>query len=98
MTVETLAGAQIRMARAFLGWTIADLAERAGIGEATVKALEKTDGVPIAAGGIAQTLAGRQALRGESLERVRKAMTKAGITFLPDDGKAGVGVRGRIRG
>ena len=53
MTVETLAGAQIRMARAFLGWTIADLAERAGIGEATVKALEKTDGVPIAAGGIA---------------------------------------------
>jgi hypothetical protein len=62
------------------------------------KPLEKTDGVPIAAGGIAQTLAGRRALRGESLEHVRKAMTKAGITFLPDDGKAGVGVRGRISG
>jgi two-component system, NtrC family, sensor kinase len=29
-------------------------------------------------------LAGRQALRAESLERVRKAMTKAGITFLPE--------------
>jgi hypothetical protein len=52
----------------------------------------------VAAGGIAQTLAGRHALRAESLERVRKAMTKAGITFLPDDGKAGVGVRGRIKG
>jgi hypothetical protein len=56
---SALTGAQIRMALAFLGWTIADLADRAAIGEATVKALEKTDGVPIAAGGIAQTLAGR---------------------------------------
>jgi hypothetical protein len=27
-----------------------------------------------------------------------KARTKAGITFLPDDGKAGVGVRCRIKG
>ena len=91
-----LTGAQIRMARAFLRWTIADLAKRAGIGEATVKVLEAVDVVPIAAGGIAQTLAGREALRAESLRRVRKALTKAGVTFLPDDGKAGAGIRGRI--
>jgi hypothetical protein len=54
------------------------------------------DAVPIAAGGIAQTPAGRQALRAESLGRVRKAFTKAGVTFLPDDGK-GVGVRGKVK-
>ena len=93
-----LTGAQIRMARAFLRWTIADLAKRAGIGEATVKLLEAVDTVPNAVGGIAQTLAGRQALRAASLDSVRKAFTKAGVTFLPDDGKAGVGVRGKIKG
>jgi hypothetical protein len=60
----------------------------AGIGEAAVKALEAVDTVPsIAGGGIAQTL------RAESLDKVRKAFTKACVTFLPDDGKAGVGSR-----
>ena len=35
-------------------WTIADLAHRAGSGEATVKVLEAADGVPGVGGGIAR--------------------------------------------
>lgn len=39
-------GAQIRMARAFLGWTAIDLAKRSGIGVSTVQRIETYDGIP----------------------------------------------------
>jgi hypothetical protein len=78
-------------------WTIADLAHRAGIGEATVKVLEAADGVPGVGGGVAQTLAARETAQAASLAKVRKAFGKAGVTFLPHDGKAGVGVHGKIK-
>lgn len=37
---------QIRAARAFLRWSSADLAERAGVGSATIKRMESMNGVP----------------------------------------------------
>jgi len=46
---------------------------------------------------VEQTRELRAAARAESIEKVRKALAGAGITFLPDDGKGGVGVRGRLR-
>jgi transcriptional regulator with XRE-family HTH domain len=97
--MASLTGAQVRMARAFLRWTIADLAERASVGLSTVQAIEAADGVPaVKTGGIKEALEHRKAERATSLEKVRKALVAAGITFLPDDGKAGLGVRGRVKG
>jgi hypothetical protein len=39
----------------------------------------------------------REAARAASIEAVCNALVAAGITFLPDDGKAGVGVRGKSK-
>ena len=41
-----ITGAQIRAARAFLKWTIADLAEASDVGISTVQEVEKIDGEP----------------------------------------------------
>jgi hypothetical protein len=37
---------QIRMARAFLRWTIQDLAQKSGVGVTTIKRMETFDGIP----------------------------------------------------
>lgn len=37
---------QIRMARAFLRWTIEDLAQKSGVGVTTIKRMETFDGIP----------------------------------------------------
>jgi hypothetical protein len=93
-----LTGAQVRMARAFLRWSLADLAKRAKIGISTVQEIERADGPPaIGGGGVEQTRDYREAARAASIEAVCKALVAAGITLLPDDGKAGVGVRGRLK-
>lgn len=39
---------QIRMARAFLRWTIEDLAQKSGVGVTTIKRMETFDGIPSA--------------------------------------------------
>jgi transcriptional regulator with XRE-family HTH domain len=39
-------GAQIRAARAFLRWTIADLAKAADVGLSTIQKVEEVDGEP----------------------------------------------------
>ena len=38
----------------------------------------------------------RTSARGQSIQAIREALIRAGITLLPDDGK-GVGVRGKAR-
>ncbi len=43
--MQLLTGAQIRMARGLLRWSIKDLADYAGVGTTTVKKLEKGNGV-----------------------------------------------------
>ena len=73
-------GAQLRMARAFLRWSVADLSARAGVGASTIQRIEQEDGPPVVAGG--------------NLMAIHQALTEAGITFLPSDG-SGMGVRGR---
>lgn len=39
---------QIRMARAFLRWSLEDLAKKSGVGASTIKRMETFDGVPSA--------------------------------------------------
>ena len=41
-----LTGAQVRMARAFLRWSVADLARNAKVGISTVQRIEASDGGP----------------------------------------------------
>lgn len=41
-----ISGAQVRMARGLLKWSVADLSQAAGVGTSTVKRLEMEDGVP----------------------------------------------------
>ncbi len=88
-----ITGAQIRAARAFLKWTIADLAKAAGVGISTVQEIEKIDGEPR----IDSTLQWRSAARDEAIEKVQCAFEGAGITFLPANAQ-GVGIRGSLPG
>ena len=71
--------AQIRAARALLGWRQEDLAKASGVGTATIQRIEKSDG-PIT--GYVSTVM-----------RIEAAFEKAGILFITDDELAGIGVR-----
>lgn len=86
-----LTGAQVRMARAALGWTIKDAAGKAGIGESTVKAIEAASGPADAVtDGLGHTRAYREDARREALAALAGAFTKAGIEFATKAGAAGV--------
>lgn len=78
--MEIFTGAQVRMARAFLKWSIAELAEQSGVGISTIQRIEGEDGFPSARGG--------------NIDAVYKALAAAGVTFLPENDE-GVGVRGK---
>lgn len=74
-----LYGEQIRAARSLLGWSQADLAREANIGEMTIKRFEAKHGL---VGGTVH-----------SLVRVKTALELAGIVFIEPDETGGVGVR-----
>jgi hypothetical protein len=88
-----ITGAQIRAARAFLRWTIADLATAADVGLSPIQKVEEIDGEPR----VASTLQWRSDARDEALTKIRSALEKAGITFLPESAH-GAGLRGRHTG
>jgi transcriptional regulator with XRE-family HTH domain len=73
---------QIKAARALLGWSQADLAQRSGVSEPTIARLEAVDG----------ELGGREG----TTEKIRIAIEIAGIEFIQDNG-GGPGVRLRKR-
>lgn len=68
---------QIRAARALLGWSARQLAEKSGVHLTTVQRLERGDGL---AGGTVKTLV-----------RVQSALEEAGVEFTSQNG--GLGVR-----
>jgi predicted transcriptional regulator len=71
--------AQIRAARALLGWNQAELAKTAGVSIATIRRIEAQEG---SVGGYVSTL-----------ESVQSALEKAGVRFIDNDGNGGIGVR-----
>jgi hypothetical protein len=73
-----LTGAQIRMARGYLRWSVKDLAHASGVSAATIKRMEETDLVPKAFVG--------------NLMKLRRAIEDAGIELIPENG-GGPGVR-----
>ena len=79
-----LTGCQIRMARAALRISAAELARGSGVSERTIWRMEQIDGVPISA-----TV--------ESVERIRIFLESRGITLLSPNEEPGPGIRMRIR-
>jgi transcriptional regulator with XRE-family HTH domain len=64
----TLTGAQVRKARALLGWTLLDLAFRAGVSETTVRIFETA----------------RRAVRPNKVEAIQDTLEGAGVEFEAD--------------
>ena len=87
-----ITGAQVRMARAFLRWSVADLAKKAKVGISTVQRIEAADDAPT----LDDDLQWRAEAREKVIAAVRATLTRSGVTFLPDDGR-GVGIRGKGR-
>jgi transcriptional regulator with XRE-family HTH domain len=77
-----LLGVQIRAARAALGWSIEEMAEKSGVSGRTIKRFEAHHGVPPS--------------RSSTLQDIQYALEAAGIEFVgtPEDGP-GIRVRSR---
>jgi transcriptional regulator with XRE-family HTH domain len=73
---------QVKAARALLGWSQADLANRSGVSEPTIARLESAEG----------ELGGRE----DTGEKIRRAIETAGVEFIDENG-GGQGVRLRKR-
>ena len=73
-----LESAQIRAARALLGWKQVDLAKAAKVGVATIRRIE----------GQGPTMG-----YVSTLMRIQAALEKAGIRFLDNDAGGGIGVQ-----
>jgi transcriptional regulator with XRE-family HTH domain len=71
--------AQIRAARALLGWSQDELARTAGIGLATLQRIEQSEG--IVKGNFSTVI------------KIQETLKKAGIHFIDDEESGGVGVR-----
>lgn len=74
---------QMKAARALLAWSQGDLAEASGVSEPTIARLESED---------KETVGGRA----ETSEKLRAALEKAGVEFIPENG-GGAGVRMKKR-
>lgn len=72
--IIVITGTQIRAARAALGWTAKEVADRSGLTRETVQRLERSEDVP--------------ASRTQSLIDLRNAFEAAGVEFIgaPGDG------------
>jgi transcriptional regulator with XRE-family HTH domain len=77
MVVAMITARQIRAARALLGWSQQQLADKAIISLNAVTRLERSEVDP----------------RVSTIEAVQGALTKAGVEFIPADGRKGEGVR-----
>lgn len=76
-----ITGRQIRMARAALGWSGHDLADKTGLGYGAIQRAESTEGMPD--------------MRTRNLLAIKTVFEKAGIIFIDGDysGRGGPGVR-----
>jgi transcriptional regulator with XRE-family HTH domain len=75
-----ITGAQIRMARGYLRWSVKELAEAAGVAPSTVVRMEADEGFPIA--------------KGANIQAVYQALIDAGIVFIAGNGHGpGVALR-----
>ena len=65
-----VSSSQIKAARAMLGWSAIELANRSGVGSASIKRYEVQDGVPVA--------------NTKNLMAIRNTLENAGVHFTGD--------------
>lgn len=75
-----ITGGQVRAARAFLRWSIADLAARSGVSVPTIQRLEQADGIP--------------STKAQTIVDLKAACEAAGLEFIGTLDE-GLGVRFR---
>jgi ribosome-binding protein aMBF1 (putative translation factor) len=75
-----ITGAQIRAARAALGWSIAELAAKSGVGVRTIKRFEAVDGIPASRTSTLIDLKG--VLESAGIEFTGTETERPGVTFL----------------
>ena len=63
-------GAQIRAARALIGWSATALAQRSGVSYPTIQRAESIDGIP--------------RMQAPNLAAIQRALEEAGVVFLED--------------
>lgn len=68
--LKRITGAQIRAARALLGWSGGLLADKAGVGVATIRRIEAHDGIPEA--------------NASTISVIQRAFESQGIQFTGD--------------
>jgi ribosome-binding protein aMBF1 (putative translation factor) len=78
-----ITGRQIRMARAALDWSAAELASRSGVSASSIQRAEAVDGVPT--------------MKSTNLFKLQRALEIGGVMFVDADETAGEGVRLRRR-
>ncbi len=71
---------QIRAARALLRWSSADLAERSGVGSATIKRMESMSGVP--SGHVRTLLALKTTLEAAGVEFLGSPESAPGVCLM----------------
>jgi transcriptional regulator with XRE-family HTH domain len=78
-------GAQIRAARALVGWSATTLANRSGVSYPTIQRAESADGIPH--------------MQAPNLAAIQRTLEEAGVVFLEDQEQrqGGRGVRLRRR-
>ena len=82
---SVITAAQLRAARAIIGWSQPELAERSGVGIATIRRMEGARGLP-------KTTA-------EIVWKVQKSLEDAGVVFIDENGGGpGVRLRDRVSG
>ena len=74
-----VSSSQIKAARAMLGWSAIELANRSGVGSASIKRYEVQDGVPVA--NTKNLLAIRNALEVAGIEFTGDPLVNPGVTF-----------------
>ena len=77
-----IVSSQIRAARALLRWSAENLAKNSGVGVATIRRLELTEGIPSS--------------NAQTLDLIKKTFESAGVEFLGNP-EAGAGVRFKPR-
>ena len=75
-----VSSSQIKAARAMLGWSAIELANRSGVGSASIKRYEVQDGVPVA--NTKNLMAIRNALEEVGIEFTGDPLVNPGVTLL----------------
>ena len=78
-----ITGAQVRAAKALIGWSGNDLAQKAGIGLSTIRRIEGCDGV-------------LEAASVKTLQAIQRALELGGVEFIGSS-EEGPGVRLKLK-